>query len=180
MRHYFRKLSSDSPLYTLSKLYDVPVGFAPLIWGGVMLYLRSLKFGYCSISDDSSCSLNGQWFFLCFLPCANKVLYTILTVFHSNWDIFWISFNETYISPWSIISDSRLFLYREEFELSIHDNLKSHVKLEYIRRISHQRAGLESCPDTVFSWFHRKTSTDTRNKQGERYTLKFFLNIVRK
>ena len=27
MRNYFPKLPSGAPLYTLSKLYDVPVGF---------------------------------------------------------------------------------------------------------------------------------------------------------
>ena len=29
MRNYFPKRRSDAPLHTLSKLYDVPVGFVP-------------------------------------------------------------------------------------------------------------------------------------------------------
>ena len=43
-------------LHTLSKLYDVPVGFdPPLFWGRILLILRSPKGGCCSISDDLSC-----------------------------------------------------------------------------------------------------------------------------
>ena len=40
------------------KLYDVPVGFEPppLFWGWILLILQSPKGGYCSISDDLSCS----------------------------------------------------------------------------------------------------------------------------
>ena len=46
-----------APLHTLSNLYDVPVGFVtPLLWGCVLLNLRSPKGGCCSISDDMSCS----------------------------------------------------------------------------------------------------------------------------
>ena len=59
MRNYFPKRPSGAPLHTLSKLYDVPVGFVtpPLFWGCVLLYLRSRKGGCCSILDDLSCSL---------------------------------------------------------------------------------------------------------------------------
>ena len=40
--------SSGAPLHTLSKLYDVPVGFVtPLVWGSALLYLRSQKGGCC-------------------------------------------------------------------------------------------------------------------------------------
>ena len=59
MRNYFPERPSGAPLHTLSKLYDVPVGFVtppPLIWGSVLLYMRSLKDGCCSISDELSCS----------------------------------------------------------------------------------------------------------------------------
>ena len=38
MRNYFPKRTSGAPLHTLSKLYDVPVGFEPphpLFWGSV-------------------------------------------------------------------------------------------------------------------------------------------------
>ena len=57
MRNYFPKRPSGAPLHTLSKLYDVPVGFVnPLFWGWIMLILRSPKGGCCSISDDLSCS----------------------------------------------------------------------------------------------------------------------------
>ena len=46
---------------TLSKLYDVAVGFvSPLISGSVLLHLRSPKGSCCSISDDLSCSW--KWF----------------------------------------------------------------------------------------------------------------------
>ena len=59
MRNYFPKRPSGAPLHTLSKLYDVPVGFVtppPLFWGWILLILRSPKGGCCSISDDLSCS----------------------------------------------------------------------------------------------------------------------------
>ena len=61
MRNYFPKRPSGAPLHTLSKLYDVPVGFVtppPLFWGWILLILRSPKGGCCSISDDLSCSSN--------------------------------------------------------------------------------------------------------------------------
>ena len=51
-RNDFPKRKSDAPLHTLSKLYDVPVGFVfPLFWGSVLLYLRSRKDGWCSILE---------------------------------------------------------------------------------------------------------------------------------
>ena len=59
MRVYFPKRQSGAQLLTLSKLYDVPVGFVtPLlhVWECVLIYLRSPKGGCCSISDDLSCS----------------------------------------------------------------------------------------------------------------------------
>ena len=47
MRNYFPKQPSGSPLHTLSKLYDVPVGFvSPLTPKSVMLYIRSPE-GVC-------------------------------------------------------------------------------------------------------------------------------------
>ena len=51
-------MPSAAPIHTLSKWYDVPVGFVtpPLFWGSVLLYLRSLNGGCCSISDDLSCT----------------------------------------------------------------------------------------------------------------------------
>ena len=58
MRNYFPKRPSGAPLHTLSKLYDVPVGFVlppALFWGWILLILRSPKGGCCSISDDLSC-----------------------------------------------------------------------------------------------------------------------------
>ena len=59
MRNYFSKRLSSAPLHTLSKLYDVPVGFvnSPLFKGCVLLNLRSPKGGCCSISDDLPSSL---------------------------------------------------------------------------------------------------------------------------
>ena len=60
MRNYFPKRPSGALIHTLSKLYDVPVGFLtppPPFWGCVLLYSWSPKGGCCSISDDLSCSL---------------------------------------------------------------------------------------------------------------------------
>ena len=58
LRNYFPKRPSGALLHTLSKLYDVPVGFVtpPPFWGWVLLILRSPKGGCCSISVDLSCS----------------------------------------------------------------------------------------------------------------------------
>ena len=58
MRNYFPKRPSGAPLHSLSKFYDVPVGFLfPLLfWSCVLLYLLSPKGGCCSKSDDLSCS----------------------------------------------------------------------------------------------------------------------------
>ena len=59
MRNYFPKRPSGAPLHTLSKLYDVPVGFVPPppnFEAEYCLFLRSPKGGCCSISDDLSCS----------------------------------------------------------------------------------------------------------------------------
>ena len=61
MRNYFPKRPSGAPLHTLSKLYNVPVGFVtppPYFEAWILLILRSPKGGCCSISDDLSCS----WF----------------------------------------------------------------------------------------------------------------------
>ena len=58
MRNYFPKRPSGAPLHTLSKLYDVPVGFVippPYFSAVLLLYLRSPKGGSYSISDDLSC-----------------------------------------------------------------------------------------------------------------------------
>ena len=57
MRNYFPKRPSGALLHTLSKLYDVPVGFVtppPYFEAVSLLYLRSPKGGCCSISDDMS------------------------------------------------------------------------------------------------------------------------------
>ena len=51
MRNYFPERTSAAPLHTLSKLYDVPVGFV----SPSFVHLRSPKGGCCSISDDLSC-----------------------------------------------------------------------------------------------------------------------------
>ena len=58
------KRPSGAPLHTLSKVYDVPVGFVtpPLILGSVLLCLRSPKGGCCSISDGLSSSCNYMYF----------------------------------------------------------------------------------------------------------------------
>ena len=57
MRNYFPKRTSGTSLHTLSKLYDVPVSFVyPLFRGSLLQYLRLPKGGFCSISDDLSCS----------------------------------------------------------------------------------------------------------------------------
>ena len=61
IRNYFPKRSWGTLLHTLSKLYDVPVGFVnppPHLWGCVLLYLQPPKGGCCSITDDLSCSCN--------------------------------------------------------------------------------------------------------------------------
>ena len=57
MRSHFPKRRSSAPLHTLSKLYDVPVGFvSPTILRLCIAYLPSRKGGCCLISDDLSCS----------------------------------------------------------------------------------------------------------------------------
>ena len=66
MRNYFPKRPLGAPLHTLSKIYDVPVGYVtppPLFWGWILLtgILRSPKGGCCSISDDLSCSYHHDW-----------------------------------------------------------------------------------------------------------------------
>ena len=46
MRNYFPKRQSGAPFHTLSKSYDVPVGFVNLLFlGSVLLNLRSPKGG---------------------------------------------------------------------------------------------------------------------------------------
>ena len=69
MRNYFPKRTSGAPLHTLSKLYDVPVGFvSPPLWGSVLLYLRTPKDSCCSILDDLSCSYPNK---ICWKTMAN-------------------------------------------------------------------------------------------------------------
>ena len=70
MRNYFPKRPSGAPLYTLSKLYDVPVGYVPPPYfeAEYCLFLRSPKGGCCSISDDLSCSYKNSHLFP--LPCG--------------------------------------------------------------------------------------------------------------
>ena len=58
MGNYFPKRPSGAPLHTLSKLYDVPVGFVnpiPILRLNIA-YFAVAKGGCCSISDDLSCS----------------------------------------------------------------------------------------------------------------------------
>ena len=54
MKYYFLKRPSGATLHTLSKLYDVLIGFVPplFFWVCVLLYLLSPQGGCCSISDD--------------------------------------------------------------------------------------------------------------------------------
>ena len=64
MRIYFPKRPSGAPLHTLSKLYDVSVGFVnspPSSKAVYFFILRLPKGGCCSISNDLSCSFL-QWF----------------------------------------------------------------------------------------------------------------------
>ena len=71
MRNCFPKRLLGAPFRTLSKLYDVPVGFVhPRFWGCVLLYLRSPKGGCCSISDDLSCF--GLWVFMADVAMPNR------------------------------------------------------------------------------------------------------------
>ena len=81
MKNYFPKRPSDAPLHTLSKLYDVSVGFVtpPLIWYSIFLYLRSLKGGCCLISDDLSCS--------CQVKINNKVQSSNKVTSGSPWSV---------------------------------------------------------------------------------------------
>ena len=77
MRNYFPKRTSGAPLHTLSKLYDVPVGFVPLplFWGSVLLYLRSPKCCCYSISDDlSSFNITKLWH-ICARKCPSSGTY---------------------------------------------------------------------------------------------------------
>ena len=81
MRNYFPKQPSGAPLHTLSKLYDVPVGFEPpppLFWGWILLILRSPKGGCFSISDDLSCSFQGiHWY--------REYMYVIMPLNGQHW-----------------------------------------------------------------------------------------------
>ena len=52
MRNYFPKQHSGVPLHTLSKLYDVSVGFV----GNLLRYFRLPMGGCCSVLDDLSSS----------------------------------------------------------------------------------------------------------------------------
>ena len=66
MRNYSPKRQSVAPLHTLSKLYDVPVGFKPLPYFKAVyffIYGRRCDGGCCSILDDLSCSYHGKYFF---------------------------------------------------------------------------------------------------------------------
>ena len=58
MKNNLRNVRWGAPLHTLSKLYDVPVGFvnSSLILRLCIALLASPKFGCCSMSDDLSCS----------------------------------------------------------------------------------------------------------------------------
>ena len=59
MKNYFPKRSSDTPLLSLSTLYDVPVGFVllPYLSQSVVLF-SSTEGNCCSISEDLTCSWN--------------------------------------------------------------------------------------------------------------------------
>ena len=70
--HQFYDLISNL-LHILSKLYDVPVDFVPLIWGSVLLYLRSSKDASCLISNDLPCSYGGFPLIIyngCYIPAG--------------------------------------------------------------------------------------------------------------
>ena len=65
MRNNFPKRRLSAPLHTLSKLYDISVGFCgppPLVWGSVLLYFAVAE-GWLSSSDDLSymCKAEGHW-----------------------------------------------------------------------------------------------------------------------
>ena len=80
-------------LHTLSKLYDVPVGCVthPPLWGNALLYLRSPKNGWCSLSDALSCSWIKARYPFCILilfdrlrlnvTCQNLVNYRFTNLF---------------------------------------------------------------------------------------------------
>ena len=66
MRNYFPKRTSCALLHTLSKLYDVPIGFVhPASFEAVYCFIcGGLRVAACcSISDDLSCSWNNNWHF---------------------------------------------------------------------------------------------------------------------
>ena len=97
MRNYFPKRASGAPLHTLSKSYDVPVGFvapSPLNWGNSLLYLRSPKGGCCSVSDDWSCFCTHPTGVLLLWHISQSVgslpIPTLYTHNHS-WRVLWIS-----------------------------------------------------------------------------------------
>ena len=68
--HFPKRLSGTS-LHSLSKLYDVPVCFVTptLIWGTVLLYLRSPKGCCCLISYDLSCNASPN----CIITTTNRI-----------------------------------------------------------------------------------------------------------
>ena len=103
MRNCFPKSTSGAPLHTLSKLYDVPVGFvSPFFLGSVLLNLQSPKGGCCSISDDLSWSTIDQ---LQWVPNRQEFS-TIL------WSWYWTFLLPDYIHfHWTI---ARVVLYQQE------------------------------------------------------------------
>ena len=56
MRNYFPKRTLGAPLLTLSKLYDVPVGFVPPLLSQCIAIFAVAEGLLLSISNDLSCS----------------------------------------------------------------------------------------------------------------------------
>ena len=125
---YFPKRTSGAPLHTVSKLYDVPVGFVPppppFFWGSVLLYLRSPKGGFCSISDDLSCSclLSTLTFAISFEHWEMATVLTVSTFFSTELLVFLLcrQTDKEFRLPWP--SFVRVEIYYK-YRLSIIENI---------------------------------------------------------
>ena len=85
VRNNFPKLPSGAPLHTMCKLVGFVPPPPPLILGGALLYLRSLKGGCCSISDDLSCSFSFPLFTILWPMRVNLVHIIIQFDFKRLW-----------------------------------------------------------------------------------------------
>ena len=113
MRNNFPNRSSSALLHILSKLYDVPLGFyTPPLWCSVLLYLRSPKGGWCSISNDLTCSL--IWL------VVSGIKFYLITQLFLDKDLWWrynirnvhiVHFVIQLICKWRIHLYRRLSLY---------------------------------------------------------------------